>query len=194
MDLNSFDASEINAYLLEQYNQMGDKFFDTTLWPQMIKPLPSYLQKMTMKMLRLLRRLKIKRDSMGQEYEKIRKLLNKDFIRIFDFTKVNEEMSYYEKKWQSLYYPGLVCKILGVNNVPPLKKLASQYAHKSPMIISNGLNRVHWNKYYTWEEVQQCMKDIRYGICWEDVTRDFTQPSLLGNLAQNISNFITNIK
>ena len=79
-----------------------------------------------------------------------------------------------------------------MNNVPPLKKLAYDSMHKTPMIISNGLDRVHWNKYYTWEEVQQCMKEIPSGIAWEDVTRDFPKIGLLENLAQNISKAFSN--
>ena len=194
MDFKSFDACNIDTYLLEEYNRIGDKFFDTTLWPQLTDGLPYDLERKTTKTLRLLRRLKLKRDSMGQEYEKIRKLLNNDFIRIFDFKHVNSEMHYYEKGHKSKYYPELVCKILGVNNVPPLKKLAYDSMHKTPMIISNGLDRVHWNKYYTWEEVQQCMKEIPSGIAWEDVTRDFPKIGLLENLAQNISKAFSNGK
>ncbi|MBR3510793.1 MAG: hypothetical protein IKN73_01910 [Alphaproteobacteria bacterium] len=186
IDFNSFDACNIDTYLLEEYDKMGDKFFDTTLWPQITDGLPYDLERKTKKILRLLRRLKLKRDSMGPEYEKIRQLLNRDFIRIFDFTHVNKDMHYYEKGHKSQYYPELVCKILDVNNVPPLKQLAYDYIYKSPLIISNGLERVHWNKYYTWEEVQRCIQEIKEGINWDDVTRDFLQPKILQKICNNI--------
>ena len=187
MDFKSFDACDIDTYLLEEYNKMGDKFFDTTFWPQLYDGFPYDLEIKIKKMLRLLRRLKLKRESMGAEYEKIRKLLNNDFIRIFDFKHVNSELHYYEKGHKSQYYPELVCKILGVNNVPPLKQIAYDYAYKQPMIISNDFERVHWNKYYTWEEVERCMKDVPYGISWEDVTRDFPKPTILQTISHHLS-------
>lgn len=186
MDFFSRSSYRISQHLLNTYNKIGNDFFDTNLWPQIIQNLNHDDKIAAKKMLRLLRRLKIKKEELGDKYENVRKLLNQDFINIFDFTLVNQEMSLYERGNEIKFYPELVCKILGVNNVPPLRKIASEYVHTKPMIIYNQNTRVHWDKYYSIDEVYKCAKEFPYGIDWDDVIRDFNLPTIISYCVQQL--------
>lgn len=117
-DLHNYKNHKIFDSLFLKYKQMGDTFFDTTKWPNIIYELPKKQQDIAPRILRLLLHLKNKRETMEKsgDYTKIKPLISQDFINIFDG---NPKYYVFIKPE---FYPEIICEILGINT-PELQKL-----------------------------------------------------------------------
>ena len=117
-DLHAYRNRKLFDMLFIKYKKMGDEFFDTTKWPEMIATLPNKCKEDAPRILRLLLHLKNKRKKMEHDdnYEQIKKLLEQDFINIFDGNPK------YDVFLRPEFYPEIICEILGINT-PELQKL-----------------------------------------------------------------------
>ena len=134
-------------------------------------------QKSAKKLLRATQKLKNKRElAIAQGYwPNIQNLLHQDFIKLFPFIRFNFDAKppKYGYVWP-YFYPRLIANILDISNIPSLSTVAENTVkyHNNKVDLPTNNGRIHWNKYYSMDEVNQAKKE-HPEYDWSVVLGDF---------------------
>ena len=177
MDFNSEAANAAHNKLYAWYTQNPDTFFKTKKWEKITANMNFDEQKSAKKLLRATQKLKNKRElAIAQGYwPNIQNLLHQDFIKLFPFIRFNFDAKppKYGYVWP-YFYPRLIANILDISNIPSLSTVAENTVkyHNNKVDLPTNNGRIHWNKYYSMDEVNQAKKE-HPEYDWSVVLGDF---------------------
>lgn len=158
INLSSVKTGLLFSRLHKKYHR-GVDILNCKNWPRLIWSLPPDDKSETLHILRKLRKLYDKKQSLESsgQYNAVQELLKQDFVAIFNFFRFYDSDFATDDK----YYPRLIAELLGISNVPPLSdlmKIISMRGNKRVEFHSTKNKDIKLTDFYSESEIITEMK------------------------------------